>query len=270
MNLNFLRKSKEYQILSLLLYLKEQNKAKIFATNKEKIKTEERNMKRMILIFVVLLAMIGQVAYAQKTCVIASAEDHVPIREALIHTNNNHWARTDYRGYWTMRYQFDSATVSKPGYVKATIRYKELPDTVFLLPEAKQLGEVTVWGKNQENVDKVKSQACQEAVEAGRNAALGHTRLVGFDLGNVMDSQGRRDQKHLKEARKVFSKMENKDPLINAYEKATGKKYELNNPINLSANKKETLEKQDETKQESSEKMLPNVQNDAKEQENEK
>ena len=190
-------------------------------------------MKRIILIFVVLLAMIGQVAYAQKTCVIASAEDHVPIREALIHTNNNHWARTDYRGYWTMRYQFDSATVSKPGYMKATIRYKELPDTVFLLPEAKQLGEVTVWGKNQENVGKVKSQACQEAVEAGRNAALGHTRLVGFDLGNMMDSQGRRDQKHLKEAKKVFSKMENKDPLINAYEKATGKKYELNNPINL-------------------------------------
>ena len=270
MNLNFLRKSKEYQILSLLLYLKEQNKAKIFATNKEKIKTEEIDMKRMILIFVVLLAMIGQVAYAQKTCVIASAEDHVPIREALIHTNNNHWARTDYRGYWTMRYQFDSATVSKPGYVKATIRYKELPDTVFLLPEAKQLGEVTVWGKNQENVDKVKSQACQEAVEAGRNAALGHTRLVGFDLGNVMDSQGRRDQKHLKEARKVFSKMENKDPLINAYEKATGKKYELKNPINLSAKKKETSEKQDETKQKSAENTLLDIQNDAKEQDFEK
>ena len=183
---------------------------------------------------------------------------------------HNHWARTDYRGYWNMRYQFDSATVSKPGYIKATIRYRELPDTVFLLPESKQIGEVTVWGKNQENAGKMKGQACQEAVEAGRNAALGHTRLVGFDLGNMMDSQGRRDQKHLREARKVFSKMENKDPLINAYEKATGKKYELKNPINLSANKKETLEKQDETRQESSEKTLPNVQNEAKEQENEK
>ena len=68
----------------------------------------------------------------------------------------------------------------------------------------------------------------------------------------------------------MFSKMENKDPLINAYEKATGKKYELKNPINLSANKKETLEKQDETRQESSEKTLQNVQNEAKEQENEK
>ena len=226
-------------------------------------------MKKIIFLMITLLSMASMV-FAQKTCVIASAEDHVPIREALIHTNNNHWARTDYRGYWTMRYQFDSATVSKAGYIKATIRYQELPDTVFLLPEAKQIGEVTVWGKNQENVGKVKSQACQEAVEAGRNAALGHTRLVGFDLGNMMDSQGRRDQKHLKEAKKVFSKMENKDPLINAYEKATGKKYELKNPINLSANKKETLEKQDESKQESSEKTLPNVQNDAKEQEIEK
>lgn len=226
-------------------------------------------MKKIIFLMITLLSMASMV-YAQKTCVIASAEDHVPIREALIHTNNNHWARTDYRGYWNMRYQFDSATVSKPGYIKATIRYQELPDTVFLLPEAKQIGEVTVWGKNQENASKVKSQACQEAIEAGRNAALGHTRVVGFDLGNIMDSQGRRDQKHLREARKVFSKMENKDPLINAYEKATGKKYELKNPINLSANKKETLEKQDETRQESSEKTLLNVQNEAKEQENEK
>ena len=179
-------------------------------------------MKKIIFLMITLLSMASMV-YAQKTCVIASAEDHVPIREALIHTNNNHWARTDYRGYWNMRYQFDSATVSKPGYIKATIRYQELPDTVFLLPEAKQIGEVTVWGKNQENAGKVKSQACQEAIEAGRNAALGHTRVVGFDLGNMMDSQGRRDQKHLREARKVFSKMENKDPLVNAYEKATGK-----------------------------------------------
>ena len=56
-------------------------------------------MKRIILILTVLLAMLGAGAYAQKTCVIASAENHVPIREALIHTNNNHWARTDYRGY---------------------------------------------------------------------------------------------------------------------------------------------------------------------------
>lgn len=142
-------------------------------------------MKRIILILIVLLAMLGQVAYAQKTCVIASAENHVPIREALIHTNNNHWARTDYRGYWTMRYQFDSATVSKPGFMNATIRYKELPDTLFLLPDAKQLGEVTVWGKNQEGIKNMEEDI-QEKINSLPTSSAG----IGFDAFGWMDKQG--------------------------------------------------------------------------------
>ena len=94
--------------------------------------------------------------------------------------------------------------------------------------------------------------------------------LAEMLLSGWMDKQGSRDRKHKKQAQEIFKKMDRKDPIVSAYEKATGKKYELKNPINLSANKKETLEKQDETRQESSEKTLPNVQNEAKEQENEK
>lgn len=191
-------------------------------------------MKRIILIITVLLAMLGQVAYAQKTCVIASAENHVPIREALVHTNNNHWARTDYRGYWTMRYQFDSATVSKPGFMKATIRYKELPDTLFLLPDAKQLGEVTVWGKNQEGIKNMEEDI-QEKINSLPTLSAG----IGFDAFGWMDKQGKRDKKHLQQAKKVFEKMEHKDPVVAAYEKATGKKYELTNPYDVSAFKKD-------------------------------
>lgn len=191
-------------------------------------------MKRIILILTVLLAMLGQVAYAQKTCVIASAENHVPIREALIHTNNNHWARTDYRGYWTMRYQFDSATVSKPGFMKATIRYKEQPDTLFLLPDAKQLGEVTVWGKNQEGIKNMEEDI-QERINSLPTSSAG----IGFDAFGWMDKQGKRDKKHLQQAKKVFEKMEHKDPVVAAYEKATGKKYELTNPYDVSAFKKD-------------------------------
>ena len=87
-------------------------------------------MKRLIIWFLVTFMMFVEVM-AQKTCVVANAEDHVPIKEALIHTNNNHWARTDYRGYWSMKYHFDSATVSKSGFLKTTVYLKELPDTVF-------------------------------------------------------------------------------------------------------------------------------------------
>lgn len=187
-------------------------------------------MNRLLGTILLLLAFVSQGSYAQKTCVIASAEDHVPIREALIHTDNNHWARTDYRGYFTMRYEFDSATVSKPGYVKTTIRYKELPDTVFMLPDAKQIGEVTVWGKNQEHIDQMEKDIKQKVLDEPQPVTG-----IGFNAFGWLDKQGNRDRKHLKEAKKIFQQMDKKDPIVSAYEKATGKKYELNPPSDKKA-----------------------------------
>ena len=178
---------------------------------------------------------------AQKTCVIASAEDHVPVREALIHTNNNHWARTDYRGYFTMKYQFDSATVSRAGFVKTTIYLKNLPDTVFLLPESKEIGTVEVWGK-QQNVQRMGEQATQEAVEATK---LTPKPLARFDLANMMDVRGRRDYRHLKKAKKVMSDYDNdgKDPIEQAYEKAVGDKAVLKKPESMKREKDEDKSK---------------------------
>ncbi len=124
-----------------------------------------------------------------------------------------------------MRYQFDSATVSKPGYVKATIRYKELPDTVFLLPEAKQIGEVTVWGKNQQHIDDMEG-LIQEQVKSIPTSPGG----IGFDAFGWMDKQGKRDRKHLEKAKGIFKEMDRKDPIVSAYEKATGKNYKLKEP----------------------------------------
>ena len=164
-------------------------------------------MKRLIIGFLVTFMMFVEVM-AQKTCVVANAEDHVPIKEALIHTNNNHWARTDYRGYWSMKYQFDSATVSKSGFLKTTVYLKELPDTVFLIPESTQLGTVEVWGKDQQHVKDMEDQVQQAASMIGSG-----TTGVGFDLGKMLDSRGRRDQKHLRNARKILGKYDKKDPI---------------------------------------------------------
>ena len=197
-------------------------------------------MKRLIIWFLVTFMMFVEVM-AQKTCVVANAEDHVPIKEALIHTNNNHWARTDYRGYWNMRYQFDSATVSKPGYwsmkylfdsatvsksgfLKTTVYLKELPDTVFLIPESTQLGTVEVWGKDQQHVKDMEDQVQQAASMIGSG-----TTGIGIDLGNMLDSRGR-DQKHLRNARKILGEYDRKDPIVSAYEQATGKQIRLSPP----------------------------------------
>ena len=176
-------------------------------------------MKRLFLVIIALVVSVS-LANAQKTCVIANAEDHVPIREALIHTDNNHWARTDYRGYWTMKYQFDSATVSKPGYVKTTVYLKNLPDTLFLLPESHQLGTVEVWGKDKESINRMKEQAAQEAL-----GAAGASSGASFDFANMLDKRGRRDRKHMKKAHELFKEMEEKkDPIVDAYKKAMREK----------------------------------------------
>lgn len=186
-----------------------------------------KQMRGCLLLVSLLLSVM---AMAQKTCVIASAEDHVPVREALIHTNNNHWARTDYRGYWTMKYQFDSATVSKPGFLKTTIYLKNLPDTVFLLPHSHQLTEVEVWGENMPGIKGIEGEARKQAEIGGAGVSTG----ASFDLAKMLDKRGRRDSKHLREAHKIFSEMGRVDPIEAAYEKATGKKYSVNDSLKSS------------------------------------
>lgn len=179
---------------------------------------------RTLLLYTLLylgVLMAATPAMAQKTCVIADAETHVPIRDALVHTDNGVWARTDYRGYFTIKYPFDSAEVSKKGYVSTTIYLENLPDSVFLLPEAQQLTTVEVWGKANESINHMADQIQEEVAEQPR-AVTG----IGFDLGGLFDQRARRDRKHLKKAKELMRQMDGQgDPVIEEYEQATGRKY---------------------------------------------
>ena len=56
------------------------------------------------------------------------------------------------------------------------------------------------------------------------------TTGIGIDLGNMLDSRGRRDQKHLRNARKILGEYDKKDPIVSAYEQATGKQIRLSPP----------------------------------------
>ena len=224
---------------------------------------------RRIILMLWMVVVTSLVARAQKSCVIASAEDHVPIREALIHTNNNHWARTDYRGYWTMKYQFDSAVVSKTGFLKTTIYLKNLPDTVFLLPETMQVGTVEVWGKNQKHIRDMEEQVRQNAASSP-NANNG----MSFDAFGWMDRRGNRDRKHLKTAKKVIGEMDRKDPIISAYEQAVGKSAELKptesvrSSDKLSSKSKEQEMEEEEQKKLQAPKTAENGEQNAEKQQN--
>nr|MBP7472864.1 hypothetical protein [Prevotella sp.] len=172
-------------------------------------------MKRLSIIL--LFAFIVSAINAQRTCVIADMETHLPIKEVLIHTNTNHWARTNYTGQFSMTYAFDSATVSKPGYIATTVYLNELPDTVYLLPQAQQLKEVQVWGKDSKHITDMQKLVTRNlsdyvAKPAGASAA--------FDFGNILDARGRRDAHHSRDAHGIINDLENTgDPIVNAYEK---------------------------------------------------
>ena len=160
-------------------------------------------------------------AKGQDTCVIADVETRVPLRDVLIHMDNGVWSRTDYRGHFVIKYPFDSAEVTKKGYLKTFIYAKAMPDTLFLLPEAEQLGTVEVWGKANQQIRHMTEQVKQEAAEQPR-AVTG----ISLDILGVFDKRARRDRKHLKKAKELIREMDEKgDPIIDSYEQATGHKY---------------------------------------------
>lgn len=170
-------------------------------------------------VFLVLALLLPAGLLAQRYCCIADLETHVPLRDVIIRTNTNHWARTDYRGYWNMPYAFDSITVTKSGYVPRTVRNAELPDTLFLLPEAHQLGTVEVWGKNQASI-----RAMEERIQDAVDQEPRQKPLLSFDLGSMLDKRARRDRKHRRKAHEIFDEMDKADdPVTDAYEEATGK-----------------------------------------------
>ncbi len=158
-----------------------------------------------IIIFALLIEFtLSVMAQKSKSCVVADAETHVPVREALIHTDNNHWARTDYRGYFSMPYKFDSAEVKKPGYLPTKIYLQQLPDTVFLIPAAEQLKEVQVYGTKKKMDTKFIDKTTAELMKASQGSG------VSFDFAKVLDRRGRRDAKHKRKAEEITSEMKEK------------------------------------------------------------
>lgn len=171
---------------------------------------------RTVLLFI--FSFVALTGWGQRICIVASMEDHIPLRDAIIHTNTNHWARTDYRGYWAMKYSFDSAVVSKPGYIKTTVYLNSLPDTIFLLPQARQLHEVTIWGQDQQHLKAMEESARQTAAENGAPRGILNGDFLGW-----MDRRSARDRKHRKEAQKILQNYDNADkkttgdPIMDAY-----------------------------------------------------
>ncbi|GEM_PF-2130484 len=168
-----------------------------------------KSMKRPITIICLLAGWME--TSAQRTCVIADMETRKPIHNALIMTDTHHGARTNLYGYFEMKYNFDSATVSHPSFFSLKVKRTTLPDTVFLLRKTHLLQEVTIYGTDlrKQSISSVQNAARRAAAEAPTPG--GGTVNITFDFANLLDRRRRHDRKQLKKLQEIFKKMDEMD-----------------------------------------------------------
>ena len=152
--------------------------------------------------------------------VVADMETRVPIRKAVVTTQDGFRDSTNYRGIVRIPKDFDTLRVYKAGYLATKLSMKEAGDTTFLIPSGKSLREVTVWGKDGSNrANENMAGGLLQAIREG--AAEAPKGIAHFDFANMLDRRGRRDRKHLKKVKAAFEKMDqlDDDPIVNAYMK---------------------------------------------------
>lgn len=221
-------------------------------------------MKRILLFLMVCFVMT--VARGQRTCVIADMETHTPLRGVMIHTNTEHWARTLYTGQFEMIYAFDSAEVTKPGYLSTYIYSANLPDTVYLLKKSLTLDEVSVYGKDyqKENLDNMAEKMSRIIKENTPSPGL-----VQFDFASMIDKRGRRDAKHLKKMNEIYDSWKPKpDPIMEAYNKTMAEKKEKEDELKKEKGEREKakIQKTEEIQANDNKMAAKNTEVEAKEQ----
>lgn len=145
------------------------------------------------LIITILVSLVSTVAIAQKSGVIVSMTDGVPVRDVKIYTNRNTVATTNWRGEYIIDKPFTSVTITHKDYVSLTLNLYEMGDTIELLPKFHSLDEVVVYGKRRMSFD---------AKAATHDAHDYYTPQVGgfsFDLFSLFKRHGlssKERQKH--------------------------------------------------------------------------
>ena len=149
--------------------------------------------------------------------VVADIETRVPVRGAIVVTNNGYRDTTNYRGVCLIPVKFDTLSVVHGKYLTERLTLKETKDSTFLIPHSHQISEVTVWGDGKPGV----THGLQQAItQAAKESVPVHTG-IGFDFASLIDRRARRDKKHLKKTRSIFSQMDQStDPIVEAYYKA--------------------------------------------------
>ena len=103
-------------------------------------------MRPLRYIFTTPLLAMASATMAQTSAVVFDMETRRQIEGAKVYVNPHGETTTDKQGRFTIEGDFHSLTVAGKGYESRSMAREELPDTVWLLPNGRRLGEVVVIG----------------------------------------------------------------------------------------------------------------------------
>lgn len=96
-----------------------------------------------------ILSLLATSASAEaQQYVVADMESRAPIRDVLIHTDDNQDTRSDWDGTFSLHEGFGKINLSHLNYEKRYILTSELKgDTIWLMPNMNALREVVIYGE---------------------------------------------------------------------------------------------------------------------------
>ena len=86
-------------------------------------------------------------ASAQRKGIVIDASTKQPLRNVFVKCDNDSTIKTPWDGTFQLPENFQTVAFYHPNFEKRVLNHKELTDTVFMLPSARMLNEVVVYGK---------------------------------------------------------------------------------------------------------------------------
>lgn len=157
------------------------------------------------------LLLIASTSVEAQQFVVADMESRVPLRDVIIHTNDNQSAKTIWDGTFSLNDGFDRISFSHPLYEKRYVLKSELKgDTIFLLPKMNTLREVVIYGERRfdkrmaemmkPSPQQVERDKLPQVVPAGPDVLALAIWLYDITIGKKTEKRARR-KKALQEVR---------------------------------------------------------------------
>ena len=163
-----------------------------------------------------ILSLLATSASAEvQQYVVADMESRAPIRDVLIHTDDNQDTRSDWDGTFSLHEGFGKINLSHLNYEKRYILKSELKgDTIWLMPNMNALREVVIYGERRfdnrmaemwksTKEQTVDAQLARIKIPSGPNVLAIASWLFENTLGKNLEKRARR-----KKALKVVRQQE--------------------------------------------------------------